>query len=75
MVFVEVVRGCGVGFVERVEEGGVEGSEGEFVDDVGEVEGCGVESVFLEGFCMGLREWELRRTGRKGGREGGNILS
>lgn len=38
LVFVEV-GGCrGVGFVEGVEEGGVEGAEGEFVDDVGEVE-------------------------------------
>lgn len=40
LVFVEVGVGGGVGFVEGVEEGGVEGSEGEFVDDVGEVECC-----------------------------------
>lgn len=33
--------GCyGVGLVEGVEEGGVEGAEGEFVDYVGEVECC-----------------------------------
>ena len=31
---------CGVGSVEGVEEGGVEGAEGEFVDYVGEVECC-----------------------------------
>ena len=40
LVFVEVGGGGGVGSVEGVEEGGVEGSEGEFVDGVGEVEGC-----------------------------------
>ena len=33
--------GCnGVSFVERIEEGGIEGAEGEFVDYVGEVECC-----------------------------------
>lgn len=37
--FVEVVVRGGGGAVERVEEGRVEGTEGEFVDDVGEVEG------------------------------------
>ena len=41
MVFEEVFGCCGVGFVERVEEGWVEGSEGKFVDYVGEVECCG----------------------------------
>ncbi len=41
--FVEMGVGGGVGAVEGVEEGRVEGSEGEFVDDVGEVEGFGVE--------------------------------
>lgn len=40
MVFEEVVESRGVGFVERIEKGGVEGTEGEFVDYVGEVEGC-----------------------------------
>ena len=39
LVFEEVRGCCGEGSVERVEEGGVEGSEGEFVDYVGEVEG------------------------------------
>lgn len=38
--FVEVFGGGGVGFVEGVEEGGVEGAEGELVDGVGEVECC-----------------------------------
>lgn len=37
--FVEVVVRGGGGAVERVKEGRVEGPEGEFVDDVGEVEG------------------------------------
>ena len=37
--FVEVVVRGGGGAVEGVEEGRVEGTEGEFVDDVGEVEG------------------------------------
>lgn len=41
LVFVEVVGGCGAGVVERVQEGGVEGAEGEFVDLVREVEGWG----------------------------------
>ena len=39
---VEVVRRPGEGAVERVEQGGVEGPEGEFVDEVREVEGCGL---------------------------------
>ena len=39
---VEVVRRPGEGTVERVEQGGVEGPEGEFVDEVREVEGCGL---------------------------------
>lgn len=38
--FVEVIRGCGDGSVERVDEGGIEEAEGELGDDVGEVEGC-----------------------------------
>ena len=33
-------RCYGVGFVKRVEEGGVEGAEGQLVDYVGEVECC-----------------------------------
>lgn len=41
MVFVEVLRCGGYGAVERVEEGGVEGAEGELVDYVREVECCG----------------------------------
>lgn len=32
LVFEEILGGGGVGFVEGVEEGGVEGAEGEFVD-------------------------------------------
>lgn len=40
LVLVEVVRGCCVGAVERVEEGRVEGTEGKFINDVGEVECC-----------------------------------
>lgn len=40
LVFEEVFGCYGVGFVERVEEGGIEGAEGEFVDYVGEVECC-----------------------------------
>ena len=40
LVFVEVCGGGGVGVVEGVGEGGVEGAEGEFVDYVAEVEGC-----------------------------------
>ena len=39
MELVEVGGGDVDGAVERVYEGGVEGSEGELVDDVGEVEG------------------------------------
>ena len=39
LVFEEVGRSCGDCVVEGVEEGGVEGAEGEFVDYVGEVEG------------------------------------
>jgi hypothetical protein len=35
-----VIGCCRDGTVEGVEEGGVEGSEGEFGDDVGEVECC-----------------------------------
>jgi hypothetical protein len=35
---VKVVRGCGDGVVERVEEGGVQGAKGELVDLVGEIE-------------------------------------
>ena len=38
LVFEEMFESCGVSFVERIEEGGVEGAEGEFVDYVGEVE-------------------------------------
>lgn len=38
LVLVEVGAGCGVSFVEGVEEGWVEGTEGEFVDYVGKVE-------------------------------------
>jgi hypothetical protein len=37
--FVEVVWSCGHRAIEGVEEGGVEGTEGEFVDDMREVEG------------------------------------
>lgn len=37
--FIEVIVRGGGGAVEGVEEGRVEGTEGEFVDDVGEVEG------------------------------------
>ena len=40
LVFVEVHVDGGDGVVERVGQGGVEGAEGEFVDVVGEVEGC-----------------------------------
>lgn len=40
LVFVEVVGGYCVSAVEGVEEGGVERTKGEFVDDVGEVECC-----------------------------------
>lgn len=40
--FLEVGGGYGVGAIERVEEGRVEGAEGEFVDYVGEVEFWGV---------------------------------
>lgn len=38
LVFLEVGGCYCVGAVERVEEGGVEGAEGEFVDYVGEIE-------------------------------------
>ena len=45
MVFEEVFGGCGICFVERVEEGGVEGAEGQFVDYVGEVERCNIVPI------------------------------
>ena len=35
-----MLRGGGDGTIEGIYEGGVEGAEGELVDDVGEVEGC-----------------------------------
>jgi hypothetical protein len=38
--FVKVGLGRGIGVVEWVGEGWVEGSEGEFVDYVAEIEGC-----------------------------------
>lgn len=40
LVFVKVGAGCCIGFVQRVEEGWVEGTEGQFVDYVGEIECC-----------------------------------
>ena len=52
LVFVEVVRGGGVGAVEGVEEGRVEGTEGEFVDYVGEIEGCFLPHVISLGFVL-----------------------
>ena len=39
LVFEEIGAGCGVSLIQRVEEGGVEGAEGQFVDYMGEVEG------------------------------------
>ena len=47
LVFVEVDCRRGVGVVERVGEGGVEGSEGEFVDYVAEIEGCHLSLAML----------------------------
>lgn len=41
----EVVWDCGDSSVEGVEEGGVEGAEGELGDDVGEVERCSFSSA------------------------------
>lgn len=40
-------EGGGEGVVEGVEEGGVEGTEGEFVDQVGEIEGLTVSLARL----------------------------
>lgn len=45
LVFEEVVRGRRIGFIERVEEGGVEGPEGKFVDYVRKVECCQLSLV------------------------------
>lgn len=60
LVFVEVGgRGC-VGAVEGVEEGRVEGPEGEFVDDVGEVEGFEL-LLFVSQLFFGCFGWRERR--------------
>ena len=52
LVFVEVCEGGGEGAVERVVEGRIEGAEGEFVDGVGEVEGCWARRLA----CLSLNE-------------------
>jgi len=40
LIFEEVFGCCGVGFVEGILEGGVEGPEGQFIDYVRKVECC-----------------------------------
>lgn len=54
---VEVRRGDVDGAVERVHEGGVVGSEGEFRDDVGEVEGWGFDCLIS---CLLDAWWRTR---------------
>lgn len=43
-----MVGGAGNGSIEGVEEGGVEGSEGELVDYVGKVECCLISLVIIQ---------------------------
>lgn len=51
LVLEEVLGGGAEGVVEGVVEGGIEGAEGEFIDYVGEVEGCLVRVSFGGGRC------------------------
>lgn len=56
LVFVEMIFGRRVRAVERLRDGGEEGSEGELVDVVGEVEGCvGIMSVIC--FWSSFLQW------------------
>ena len=50
---------CGVGFVEGILEGGVEGAEGEFVDYVREVERCN-KNLTISDCAIAVREKYLR---------------
>ena len=55
LVLEEVLGGGAEGVVEGVVEGGIEGAEGEFIDYVGEVEGCLVWVSFGGGVVMKRR--------------------
>ena len=59
LVFEEVFGRCGVGFVEGILEGRVEGAEGEFVDYVREVERCN-KNPTISDCAIAVREKYLR---------------